>query len=362
MNFKSVSFDRKQHVNFSQTLKKRINDYFQENKISRYANTQMVFKGILMTSIYLVPYILLLSLKIENPWVVLLIYSIMGVGVAGIGLNIMHDANHGVFSRNKTINTLLSLSMNFVGSSASMWRIQHNVLHHTFTNIDGMDEDTESMPFLLRFTPNQKRRPIHKYQHLYAWFFYTLMTLARILLTDFTKVFTYSKKGLIKTKKEFYMELSFMILSKAIYFGYVILIPVLILPVSWWVPIVGFVLMHLIAGFILAIIFQAAHIVPDAKFPVPNEGGEISEPWLVHELATTANFGTGNKTLTWLIGGLNFQVEHHLFSNISHVHYLQISKIVKETTKEYGLPYIEAPTFWSALVQHARMLKQLGRA
>ena len=356
-----LSFARDQHHDFSQTLRKRVNDYFQNTGKSKFGNGSMIFKSAFMFTLYLSPYFVLIFAPITSPWIVLGLYALMGLGVAGIGLNIMHDANHGVYSRNRLINSIFSYSMNLIGSSASMWRIQHNVLHHTFTNIEGFDEDIENFPFLLRFSPHQKIRWIHRYQHYYAWFFYAQMTLVRVLFSDLAKVFEYRKKGHIRTQKEFIRELIGLILWKVFYFLYALVLPAMILNLPLWSFILGFVLMHQIAGFILAVIFQTAHIMPDVQFPKPDSSGKINDSWLVHELKTTTNFGTGSKILTWITGGLNFQVEHHLFSNVCHVHYAGLSKIVKETTKEFGLPYNSERTFFSAIVKHSQMLKKLGR-
>jgi linoleoyl-CoA desaturase len=356
------NFSTEKHTDFFLTLRNRVNLYFSESKISRYANANMVIKSIVMFAIYFVPYIVLLSGVVESPGFILFMWCVMGLGVAGIGLNIMHDANHGVYTKNKFWNTVLSYTMELVGSSAAVWRIQHNVLHHAYTNIQNSDEDINGIPFLLRFSPHQKRYRIHRFQYLYAWFFYGLMTLVRIFYSDFAQLFRFRKEGHFRSSREFRKELFILIFSKAIYFTYILVIPSLVLPVSFGFIFVCFLLMHFIAGFILAVIFQTAHIMPDLEFPLPDQNGKIDNNWAVHELVTTANFAPRSKILSWCVGGLNFQVEHHLFSNVCHVHYSKLSTIVKKTAEEYGLPYHSHKTFLGALINHAKMLKNLGKA
>jgi len=288
-----------------------------------------------------------------------ILWSIMGFGLAGIGLSIMHDANHGAYSKNEKVNTYVGLILNVVGGFAYNWKLQHNVLHHSFTNIDGHDEDI-APGGVLRFSPHAKRHKAHKFQHYYAWFFYSLMTFLWITFKDFKQIRRYNKLGLIdKSKRSFAGWYTNMLAWKVFYYGYTFVIPYFLLDNPWWMYVLLALTMHLIAGLILASIFQPAHVVPDTKFPVPSEGS-VENVWFAHQLETTANFAPTNKVLSWYVGGLNFQVEHHLFPGICHVHYPAISKIVKATAKEYNLPYNSYPTFRRALIEHTRMLKELG--
>lgn len=282
--------------------------------------------------------------------------------MAGIGLSIMHDAIHGSYSKNKTVNKLLGEVINLVGGASINWKIQHNVLHHTYTNIEGYDEDIET-PFFLRFSPTVEHRKVHKFQFLYAWFFYGLLTLNWATFKDFDSLARYKKKGLLKTSNTTYgKELFKLIVLRAAYFGYVIVLPLLLSNGSVLVTILGFFAMHWVAGFILSCIFQPAHVMETSEFLAAKKGEEITNDWASHQILNTVNFAPRNKILTWYVGGLNYQIEHHLFPNICHVHYTSLSKIVEETAKEYNLPYNVKPTFRSALWSHMKMLKQLGKA
>jgi len=325
-----------------------------------YGNTGLVIKTIVMFALYITPFVLLLSGAITGTWLMLLMWILMGLGAAGIGFNVMHDANHGVFSKNRRINKWLGYSMDLIGSSAYIWRFQHNVLHHTYTNINEADDDIGSIPALLRLSPEQKKRPVHRFQHLYAWFLYGLMTLFRTILSDFIKIFKYRNMGLIKSGKEFTTELIYMIICKTAYFGYMLVLPLLLIPAPAGVIILDFITMHFVIGLVLALIFQTAHVMPSAEFPAPDKDGHMENAWAVHELITTTNYAPTSRIFSWMIGGLNYQIEHHLFTNVSHVHYKDISSIVRQTAEEYGLPYHTHGSFLSAVWDHAKMLKYLG--
>jgi linoleoyl-CoA desaturase len=347
-------------ADFFSTLNSRVNEYFKANQISRNANSEMVIKTIFMYTIYFGPYILMITGLVTNAWLMLLLCLVMGMGLAGIGLSVMHDANHGAYSNKSWVNNLLGLSLNLVGGNSFNWKVQHNVLHHTYTNIHDADEDI-SPRGVLRMCPHGEWKPMHKYQHLYAWFFYGLMTIVWVLVKDFARINNYEKDGLVKKQRSDYKtELTMMIVWKLFYLSYIVVLPMILLPIAWWQLLIGFVAMHYVAGFILAVIFQPAHVIDGTEYPMPDENGKMDNSWAIHQLYTTTNFANKNMVLSWYVGGLNFQVEHHLFPNVCHVHYRKISSIVKSTAEEFGLPYKSEPTFIGALAGHARLLKQLG--
>lgn len=348
---------------FYNTLKKRIDEYFQQKNISKYGNAEMYFKTAFMLALYFVPYIFILSNIFHTIGGTLLLYAIMGFGMSGIGLSVMHDANHGSYSRNPTINKIMSYSMNLLGGSSVNWQVQHNVLHHTYTNIHGHDEDIAPKVAILRFSPHTPYRAIHRYQYLYVWFFYSLMTLFWSSAKDFRQLKKYQDEGLLQQRNiHFKPALAKLITAKVAYFAYVLALPLYFSAQPWWAILLGFVVMNLICGFTLAIIFQSAHVVPMTDFPLPNEDtNTLEDDWASHQLRTTANFAPNSWFFGWFVGGLNFQVEHHLFPNICHVHYRHISSIVEQTAHEFNLPYYSKPTFAEALVAHTKLLIQLGK-
>lgn len=360
MSIKNITFSKSHNVDFYKTLQSRVRDYFKENNKSRHANANMVVKTIFMVALYFTPFILILT-TFSNPILIFLMWVVMGLGMAGVGLSVMHDANHGAYSKNKTVNRLLGMLLNALGGSDVNWRIQHNVLHHTYTNVTGMDEDINPGK-VMRFSPHAERYKIHKFQHVYAWFFYGLMTLMWCTVKDYRQAIRYKRMDLMKTQNITFTRLMIEIaVTKVIYFGVFLVLPFIFSPMSWWATILSFLLMHFIAGLVLAMIFQPAHVVPTSNYPMPNESGNIEADWAVSQLFNTANFAPKARIFSWYVGGLNFQIEHHLFPNICHVHYNKLSKIVRETASEFNLPYFSQKTFGAALREHTKMLRDLGR-
>jgi linoleoyl-CoA desaturase len=359
MDKETLKFSAQENREFYNTLRKRVNQYFETNKISKYGNSDSILKTVFMFSLYLVPFVLMLTGVVVNPWLIVPMWILMGLGIAGIGMGVMHDANHGSFSSNKFVNRMLGFSLNVLGGNATLWKMQHNVLHHTFTNIDGHDEDIDGRR-LLRFSPHQKRKFMHRFQHIYAWGFYSLITVNWVLISDYFRVFRYRRKGLIKNDSELVGQVAQVAAWKVFYYCYALVLPILLVPVAPWIIVVGFFSMHIIAGFILGIVFQAAHVMTSTEYPQPDENNLMANNWAVHQIETTVNFAPRNRVFSWLVGGLNFQIEHHLFAGISHVHYKALSKIVAATSAEYGIQYRTHRTFWAALREHGRMLWRLG--
>jgi linoleoyl-CoA desaturase len=341
-------------------LNKRVNEYFKSNHISRTGNAEMVVKTLFMFVLYLAPYALIVSGIVTTSWILILLVVLMSLGLGGIGLSVMHDANHGAYSGRTWVNTLVGYSLNMVGANSFNWKMQHNVLHHTYTNVHEEDEDIISRG-VLRLSPHAKWKSIYKFQHIYAWFLYGLMTLSWMFAKDFARIVKYHKTGLVKKQKaSIVKEWFILITTKVFYIGYIFIVPLAFTSIPWWQILIGIFVMHYIAGFMLAIIFQPAHVIDGTEFPLPDDDRMLENNWAVHQLLTTTNFGNKSKLFSWYVGGLNFQIEHHLFPNVCHVHYRRIASIVKNTAIEYGLPYKSAVTFLDALMGHARLLKQLG--
>jgi linoleoyl-CoA desaturase len=356
--FQHLKFSSEKGLDFETTLKKRVRAYFKNNGIVKYANTSMKIKTIFMLSLYFTPYLLVMTGLITNAWLIALCWAFIGFGMAGIGMTIIHDANHGSYSKHKTINFILGRLVNVVGAYAPTWKIQHNVLHHTYTNIHDFDEDISPAGGIIRLTKDDKYKKFHRFQFIYAWFLYSLLTLTWVTTKDFFQLFRYRKMGLTTSENFNHLVLE-LIVSKAIYYFYLIVLPILVLDIPWWSVILLLILKHLVAGFTLAVVFILAHAIPETAFPLP-ENNVINNNWAIHQLETTSNFGPKSRIFNWFIGGLNYQIEHHLFPNICHVHYKAISKIVKQTAEEYNLPYYCEKTFLSALRSHAKMLRNLG--
>jgi len=361
MEQKKIRFRQQDRPEFITELREKVAQYFTQNGISRYGNNTLHIKSAFMLILYLLPYVLMMTGVIHSFAGVLLCWVAIGTGKAGVGMSVMHDANHSSYSEKPKINLWLGKTMYLLGGFPANWRYQHNTMHHGFTNIEGYDEDIDPGSFL-RFSPHKPLRKIHRYQHIYAWFLYALMTLSWVSSKDISQLRGYYRQGISLSSSHSYRNLLFsLIVAKLVYFTAFLAVPILVLPFAWYWIILFFLLMHFTSGFILTIIFQTAHVVPSSAYPLPDGSGNIPNNWAIHQLMTTSDFAPKNKVLSWYIGGLNYQVEHHLFPNISHVHYPAIAGIVKETAAKYNLPYFVQPNFLQALKAHAQMLKRLGR-
>lgn len=344
---------------FGKELRQNVNNYFKENNLSTKGNYVMVLKSISAYSLYLIPFIAIVYLNLPFAWA-LPLFLISGIGTAGVGMGVMHDALHNSYSKNKIVNKVMGWSMYIIGSNVFNWKIQHNIFHHAYTNIDGLDEDIKTRA-IMRFSEGEPLKPINKYQHLYSLPLYTMMTFS-MLVMDLPRLIGYYKNGLMQQHlgvpiKEF----SMLVGVKLIYLSVFIGLPIIYTDLAWWQVLVSFTAMHMVAGFIFALVFQMAHIVEGVVQPTANEHNVAENEWAVHQLMTTANFAPNNKLLNWYAGGLNFQVEHHLFPNVCHLHYPKISKIVEATAHKYGVPYLSNPTLFGAIKSHLKRLKELGR-
>jgi linoleoyl-CoA desaturase len=359
MNTTIPTFSKQDSLKFFRTLNSRVNNYFKENNLQKTGNWKLHLKTIVMFTIFLTPYFFLLTMDMPF-WTYLLLNVVIGVGMAGVGMNVMHDGNHGSYSNKPWLNKIMGGSIYILAGNVFNWQVQHNVLHHTYTNIVGHDEDLDAGR-IIRFSKQADWKYFHKFQHYYSVFLYGLLTFNWAITTDFKQMRAYLKRKLSygepKSPKFLWTTL---IITKVIYFSIWLVLPML-LGITWWKVLLGFAVMHYTAGLILSIVFQLAHVVEETTNPVPDENGEIENTWAIHQLFTTANFAPKNWIVNWYTGGLNHQIEHHIFPHISHIHYGKIADIVRETAKECNLPYHEFKTMRGAVIAHFKHLKELGQ-
>ena len=359
MSIPVVKFNITDRPEFLKELRKKVNKHFKDNNISRYANANMKFKTAFMLCLYFSPLLLMLTGELSSLWIVLLMWMIMGFGMAGVGLSIMHDANHGSYSKNEKINVFMGNMINLIGGYRQNWKIQHNLLHHTFTNIEHFDDDIKTP--IMRLTHNQKRKFMHRFQAFYAPFVYGIMTIYWLLTKDYEQLIRYKKRDLLKIYGVKLSKSLFIItLNKLWYIALFLVLPLLLIDLPWMQIVLGFLIMHFVAGLTLALIFQSAHVIKETTFYEADKDCSVENNWAIHQMNTTSNFANGSRLFSWLVGGLNFQIEHHLFPNVCHVHYRKISKIVKETAKEFNVPYYQHKTFYAAVKSHFSLIYQLG--
>jgi linoleoyl-CoA desaturase len=354
------SFAKTDSLKFFRTLNSKVNTYFKENNIEKTGNWKLHLKTIIVFAILFAPYFIIIAMPQIHFGIFFLLSIVIGIGMAGVGMNVMHDGNHGSYSTKSWVNKIMGGSIYILSGNVHNWQVQHNVLHHTYTNIPGHDEDLEAGR-IIRFTQEAKWERFHKFQHYYSVFLYGLLTFNWCLTTDFKQLKDYLQRKLSygepKSPKFLWTTL---IITKIIYFSIWLVLP-MVFGVTWWKVLIGFSVMHYTAGLILSIVFQLAHITKETTNPQPAESGEMEHTWAVHQLFTTVNFAPKNWLVNWYTGGLNHQIEHHIFPNISHIHYNKIAKFVKETAAECNLPYYEYKSMTGAVVAHFQHLKNLGK-
>jgi linoleoyl-CoA desaturase len=353
---KQVFFDNEDN-GFYESVKTAVDAYFIQHRLKKTGNMKLYIKTAIFIPLSLLTYFYLLfghySVVAGTGFSL-----ILGLLLSLIAINIMHDACHGSFSQKKWINSIMGLTMNALGSNAFLWKIKHNIIHHTYTNIEGIDNDIAQWP-VLRQSPYQPWIPLHRFQYLYMFPLYAISTLVWMLVADFSKYFSGRISSTAIKRINIKEHLLFWV-SKLLYCIFYIMIPIIL--VGWQSWLTGFLLIHFTMGFTLTIIFQLAHLVCNTHFePAGAVLKKIKNCWAVHEVRTTSNFATGNYWVSWFLGGLNFQVEHHLFPRISHVHYPAISNIIREECVRHHLPYHCYTSVGKAFLSHVRFMKMLGK-
>jgi linoleoyl-CoA desaturase len=351
-----ISFTKEEKGDFISALRDKVNLYMKENKISSRADFSMYLKS----SVFLLIVLSLFSLLIlfQNISYVFLPLSVaIGFFISTGSMNVVHDALHGAYLKNPQKNRLLGFLMDFIGVSSFYWKKEHTVDHHTFTNIKDFDADLD-VPFILRLSPEAKKIAFHRYQHFYAPLLYCLNFFHWAYISDFKRIY-HIVMGTAKEKPSS-KEAFFLIFFKLIHICLFVVIPLLTFDNSWYIILMGYVFYLFSASLTMTTVFQLAHIVENVAFPTPTQEGKIANSFARHQLATTSNFATKSKIAEFLFGGLNFQIEHHLFPLLCHIHLRKIAPIVEQTAHEYGLEYHKNETFFKALKSHFATLKKLG--
>jgi linoleoyl-CoA desaturase len=341
---------------FFNALKEEVDAYFERNGIKKTGNWKLYLKTMILIPGALGLYALLMFVQMPALLTVFL-WFLFGLNMAAIGFNIMHDACHGSFSTKGWVNEIFGLTNNFLGGNAFLWKLKHNIIHHTYTNIDGVDDDINNMPFL-RQCSSQPLKPMHKFQSAYMFVLYGFTSLFMFFM-DYIKYF--SRKVYTTPLKPMDFKEHFLFWGGKLFFiAFYIALPIVMIGWKWW--LIGFIISQFTLGLTLAIVFQLAHVVEHAEFDAAGvDPVKIENEWAIHQVKTTANFAFSNKLVTWFVGGLNYQIEHHLFPRISHVHYPAISKIVKETCEKFDLNYIYFPSTRAAIASHVRFMHTMGK-
>jgi linoleoyl-CoA desaturase len=281
----------------------------------------------------------------------------LGLAAAGIGFAVQHDANHGGYSEHRLSNRFWAMSLDLLGGSSYMWRWKHNVIHHTYPNITGVDDDID-LGALGRLAPGQPHRAFHRHQAVYMWLVYAMLAFKWHFIDDFSSLIR-GRVGSHIFPRPRGWDLVQMLGGKIVFAGWAIVVP--LSQHSAAAVALYYALTSMTLGFTLAVVFQLAHCVEDARFPWALTPGRMGSEWAVHQVETSIDFAQKSPWLTWYLGGLNYQIEHHLFPKICHVHYPRIARIVQETCRDHDVQYRAHGTFLGALASHRRWLHQMGR-
>lgn len=338
---------------FYREAKTRVDDYFRVTGRVPRDVPQMFLKTIVISSWLILSYGLLVFAA-SAWWQAVPLAVSLGLAMAGVGFNVQHDGGHGAYSNRKSINQLAALMLDLMGGSSYLWRWKHNLIHHNFPNITGADEDIDLVP-LAHLSPDQPLYSIHRFQYLYIWVLYCLLPLRWHFFGDFRNLIRGDIGGHAIVRPRGW-DLILLFSGKLLFFSFAFVLPSLFHRL--WVVALFYALTSMVLGFTLSVVFQLGHCVEEAKFAMPLEGtNRMDKAWAVHQIEAAADFARSNRLLTWYLGGLNFQVEHHLFPTVCHFHYPAISTIVEPLCAEFGISYFAHETLGGALASHLRFLR-----
>jgi linoleoyl-CoA desaturase len=343
---------------FHASVRSRAAAYFRAAGRTRTGGAAMLAKTGVILGWFAASYALLLALGGASAWLAIAATLSLAFATAGIGFSVMHDANHGAHARSARLNRALGHALDLVGASSYLWRFKHNVQHHTYANIAGMDADIDAGPFL-RLAPSQRLRALHRYQHVYAWLLYGVLAVKWWFVDDVADLVR-GRIGQLPVPRPRGQELAGLVAGKVVFLAWAVVVPALVFRSPWVAPM--FLLGALTLGVVLATVFQLAHTVPDAVFHAAAAGDDrrMATGWAEHQVRATVDFAPSNRLLGWYVGGLNFQVEHHLLPDVCHVHYPALARSVEAACLAHGIPYRAEPTLRAAIAAHFRFLRALG--
>jgi linoleoyl-CoA desaturase len=341
---------------FYKALKHRIDHYFDATGLRRRDSPRMYVKTAVILLWFGTSYFLLVFAAREW-WQGVVFAASLALATAGVGFSIQHDANHGSFSTRGGVNHLMGTTLDLLGASSYVWKWKHNIFHHTYTNLSGADDDI-NVGFFARLSPGQPHRRIHGLQQFYVWLLYGLLLIKWQFVDDFRDIARgrIADNPIPRPRRWALVE---FLAGKAAFFGWALGLPMLLHP--WWIVVLFYAATSFFVAVILSIVFQIAHCGDHASFPAVPDSGQVANSWAAHEVESTVDFARRNRLLTWYLGGLNYQIEHHLFPKISHVHYPRLAPIVETTCAEFSVRYFAYDGLLRAVSSHWRWLREMGR-
>jgi linoleoyl-CoA desaturase len=316
--------------------------------------TEIIAKAIFFPLSYVLTYIAALTWG-SNILILYGCYFVLGLLLVVIFLNLIHDAVHGTVFRKKWMNKLYVHFFDLMGANSYIWQLRHIRFHHNYPNVNGWDADIEQSD-LFRVFPDGGYSRMHKYQHIYLPFFYPFYLANWLLVRDFKDFFNKNKtvRKLVDIPPAEYIKL---LLFKAVFFFYMIVLPKLVLNISWWQSLLAFAILLFTASIFSLVVLLSPHANTESEFPVPDEKNRLPHSWMMHMLCTTNDITHDNFFTRFFMGCFNYHVAHHLFPNINHVYYPEITAAVKRYAEEWHLPYRQY-TLATSLKNHYKLLKQ----
>lgn len=342
---------------FQVELRRRVDEYFTRTGRRRRDCPQMYLKTFILVGLFVLSYVMLVFFATAW-WQALPLAILLGFVTAGIGLNVQHDGGHEAYSSRGWINRLAAMTLDLIGGSSYLWHYQHGVLHHTYVNITGHDSDID-LGIFARITPHQRRLKLHRWQHFYIWPLYGLMALRWQLFGDYMDVIR-GRMGDHRIPRPRGWDLAIFLGGKVFFLTLALGVPMIFHP--WWVVLIYYGAAGMVVGITLSVVFQLAHTVEEAAFVVPNDANRIENAWAIHQVESTVDFARRSRLAAWLLGGLNYQIEHHLLPRICHVNFPALAPIVEQTCRDFGVRYSEHPTFMAGVRSHYRWLREMGRS
>lgn len=337
---------------FIKELNTEVDQYFLKQKFSRFANKEMYVKMIFyFIAVFLTYSFMITSLSVLAFFIFYLLTGLMAILAA---INIAHDAAHNVIFRDKQWNSFLYwITFQITGYNPDTWRNNHVIGHHLHPNVHDKDPHFPETP-VFRFAPWQKLRSYHKYQHIYAIFFYSVHAVIYFFIEE-TIIFLGKHNHVRLTAKQW----AFGIIGKLFYLMMFVVLPYMFLDISWQMLAVAFLLKHVIISIIMTLVLGINHFTEDTLIIEQSE--EKNHTWGELQLGSTIDFATESIWIYWVFGGFNAHALHHLFPSICHTHYRNLTPIFKKVIQKYQLPYQEVK-YIDLLVLHFQYLKKMGRA
>ena len=345
-------------TDFHRELRRRVDAWFAQTGRSKRDNVAMYVKSAVILAVFFGCYGLLLFAA-NAWWQVVPLAVLLGLATAGIGFNIEHDGGHNAYSSRRWLNRASAMTLDMIGGSSYLWRWKHAVFHHSYVNIKGYDSDID-LGVLFRLSPHHRRYAHQRMQHWYAFPLYGVMAIKWHFYDDFRDLVS-GRVGELRYPRPRGWDLIALVGGKLAFFALAFVIPLQFHP--FWAVVSVYALTAAVAGVTLSIVFQLAHCVAAADFIEPAaDRAEIDNAWAIHQAESTVNFARESRLAAWYLGGLNFQIEHHLLPAICHVHYPALAPLVKQVCEEFGVRYAEYPSFVHGVREHLAWLKAMGRA